>query len=120
MLKGFLDVSRPEDLNILEKSLTPVLLCWYASIGDVKAMKELISLGVDLNLHDYDKRTALHLAAAEGQNKILDLLLVHNVDIKFDYRNETPFIDAIRSHSTSIVKRLVAKYGQADTSKMSP
>jgi hypothetical protein len=34
-LKNFLDVNRPEDLNILEKSLTPVLLCWYASIGDI-------------------------------------------------------------------------------------
>jgi hypothetical protein len=53
-LKNFLDVNRPEDLNTLEKSLTPVLLCWYASVGDIKSLKELIDLGVDLNLHDYD------------------------------------------------------------------
>jgi hypothetical protein len=49
-LTDFLDINRPEDLNILEKTLTPVLLCWYASIGDVKQLKELIDLGVDLNL----------------------------------------------------------------------
>jgi ankyrin repeat protein len=50
----------------LEKSLLPVLLCWYASIGDNKSLKELIELGVDLNLSDYDNRTCLHLAAAEN------------------------------------------------------
>ena len=84
-------------MNILEKSITPVLLCWYASIGDVKSLKELIDLGVDLNLEDYDKRTALHLAVAECQNKVLDLLCIHNVNLKHDLRGETAFFDAIRS-----------------------
>ena len=42
-------------------------MCWYASIGDIKSLKEFIDLGVDLNLGDYDNRTALHLAAAENQ-----------------------------------------------------
>ena len=42
-------------------------MCWYASIGDTKSLKEFIELGVDLNLGDYDNRTALHLAAAENQ-----------------------------------------------------
>ena len=60
-------IKKPEDLNVLEKSLIPVLLCWYASIGDTKTLKEFIELGVDLNLGDYDNRTALHLAAAENQ-----------------------------------------------------
>lgn len=77
-LTTFLDINRPEDLNILEKSLTPVLLCWYASVGDVKQLKELIELGVDLNLQDYDYRTALHLAVAENQVKTIELLQFHN------------------------------------------
>lgn len=32
----FLNINRPEDLNVLERTLTPVLLCWYASVGDLK------------------------------------------------------------------------------------
>lgn len=35
-LSSSLNVSKPEDLNKLEKVLTPVLLCWYASTGDIK------------------------------------------------------------------------------------
>ena len=84
-------MNRPEDLTVLERSLTPVLLCWYASIGDVKSLKELIDLGVDLNLQDYDKRSALHLAVAENQGKVLDLLIFHNVELRHDHRGATAF-----------------------------
>jgi glutaminase len=107
-----LEISKPEDLNLLEKSLTPVLLCWYASVGDLSSLKELIDLGVDLNLHDYDKRTALHLASAENQHQIIDLLCLHEVELKMDYRGETAFHDAIRADSLLTVRRLKAKFSQ--------
>lgn len=71
MLSSQLNVKRPEDLNKLEKSLTPVLLCWYASTGDIKQLKKLVSLGVNINSADYDGRTALHLASAEEQVEVL-------------------------------------------------
>ena len=115
-LATFLDINRPEDLNILEKFLTPVLLCWYASVGDVKQLKELIELGVDLNLQDYDQRTAMHLAVAENQIKTIELLQFHNARMKNDHRGETPFNDAIRAENTEIIAMLKAKYGKADVS----
>ena len=117
-LTNFLDFSSPEDLNKLEKSLTPVLLCWYASIGDLTSLKELIELGVDLNLKDYDNRSALHLAAAEDQIKVLDLLCIHNVEIFPDKRGECPFFDAIRSESFEAMMQLKHKFGQADISRL--
>jgi hypothetical protein len=48
-LSQYLNIKTPEDLKNLEKSLMPVLLCWYASIGDIQSLEQLIKLGVDLN-----------------------------------------------------------------------
>ena len=42
-------------------------LTYAASHGDLKTIKLLASLGVDLGRADYDGRTALHVAAADGQ-----------------------------------------------------
>ncbi|KAH8071808.1 serine/threonine kinase [Aureococcus anophagefferens] len=41
-------------------------LCEAARHGDTATLRELIDGGADVTAGDYDKRTALHLAAAEG------------------------------------------------------
>lgn len=115
-----MSLDKPEDLTILEKSLAPVLLCWYASIGDVDSLKELINLGVDINLQDYDNRSAIHLAAGENQFKILELLFIHNAQLKHDIKGETAMYDAIRADSLKTIKLLRAKYGAADITRISP
>ena len=86
--------------------MAPVLLCWYASIGDINSIKELIALGVDINAADYDNRTALHLAAAQNKLEILELLIFHNVLLKTDNMGETAFMDAIRSGSLHAITLL--------------
>ena len=45
-------------------------LCEAASEGDVDAIKMLLKNGVSPDAGDYDSRTALHLACAEGQMKV--------------------------------------------------
>ena len=45
-------------------------LCEAASGGDVDAIKMLLKNGVSPDAGDYDSRTALHLACAEGQMKV--------------------------------------------------
>jgi len=45
-------------------------LCAAAGSGDLSQVKRLIDNGVDPNKGDYDRRTALHLAAAEGNDKV--------------------------------------------------
>ena len=40
--------------------------CERASAGDVKGVQALLDAGHDVNSRDYDNRTALHLAAANG------------------------------------------------------
>lgn len=51
------------------------LLLSSASKGDVAGVKQLLDEGASINSSDYDKRTALHLAASEGHVPVVELLL---------------------------------------------
>ena len=43
------------------------------STGDLEGLRKII-VKVDVNCSDYDKRTPLHLAAAEGHLEVVELL----------------------------------------------
>ena len=55
-------------------------MCNYASSGDDGNLLLLLNNGVDPNLGDYDSRTALHIAAAEGHDQIAELLMRFKAD----------------------------------------
>jgi len=77
-----------------------VELCNAAAGGDVPRMKALIENGANPNAGDYDARTALHLAASNGETSALDYMLRHlSVDINvnpLDRLGGTPIEDAYR------------------------
>ncbi|XP_069107209.1 glutaminase kidney isoform, mitochondrial-like isoform X1 [Argopecten irradians] len=52
-----------------------VKLLFSAYNGDVTAIRRYALLGVNLNQQDYDGRTALHVAAAEGHMNVVSYLL---------------------------------------------
>ena len=53
----------------------------FAAIqGDVETMRGLLQRGLPINTTDYDGRTTLHLAALEGNMKVMEALLAANAD----------------------------------------
>jgi len=70
-------------------------LCYAASIGDLSSVKELLMAGLDVKSTDYDKRTPLHLAAAEGRLKVTQFLLDSGADPHVEDRwGVTPLVEA--------------------------
>ncbi|XP_049533888.1 glutaminase liver isoform, mitochondrial isoform X1 [Anopheles darlingi] len=59
------------------KGLSVVNLLFSAAIGDVTALRRHKLSGMDITLSDYDGRTALHLASAEGHFECVRFLLEH-------------------------------------------
>uniref|UniRef100_A0AC35U614 Glutaminase n=1 Tax=Rhabditophanes sp. KR3021 TaxID=114890 RepID=A0AC35U614_9BILA len=93
-----------------------VTLLFAAKIGDLNTIRRFYMQGVDLNTLDYDKRSALHLAAAEGRSELVRFLIrVAKVDYEGKDRwNRTPLDDAIMfEHETciSILKNAIENKG---------
>jgi len=91
-------------------AVTLIHLCYAAGKGDLASVKKIIEeQGVDVNKADYDGRTALHLAASEGQMEVVKYLLSKNANVGFKDRwGGTPFSDAQRGHFDEICEFLVA------------
>tara|TARA_B100000123_G_C25687660_1_gene409301 strand:- start:517 stop:966 length:450 start_codon:yes stop_codon:yes gene_type:complete len=84
-----------------------IALIYAASHGDIDEIKKIEAKGIDLNSADYDGRTALHLAASEGQQEVVEYLIQRNVkgDLK-DRWGGTPVKDAKRVKNVKIVQLL--------------
>jgi glutaminase len=72
-------------------------MIWAASCGDLNAMRRLVAQGVSLEKADYDRRTPLHLAAAEGHDHVVQYLIAQGVDLDPQDRwGHTPLDEAVR------------------------
>jgi glutaminase len=49
-------------------------------------LRKLVGRGADVNAFDYDKRSALHLAAAEGHAEAVSFLVEHKANVNCDDR----------------------------------
>jgi ammonium transporter Rh len=84
-----------------------------ASRGNTHLIDSLLQNHQGENLHassaDYDKRTALHLAASEGLLDCVKFLVEKKADINTKDRwNGTPLDDAVRQRHDAVVEYLVA------------
>jgi ankyrin repeat protein len=89
-----------------------------ASAGDIDEVKAFLDFGnIDLNKGDYDKRTALHLAAGEGHLNIVRILCEAGANTNVEDRwGHRPIDDAssAKRNSNEIMK-LLLKYGAEST-----
>lgn len=68
----------PEDDEELH---LPELIYW-ASLGDLEQVQQLLSAGVDVNLQDDEGYSALHAAAENGYLELVKFLLEQGADAK--------------------------------------
>jgi len=73
-------------------------LCALAQEGKTEAVELHHLAGVDLNLGDYDKRTALHLAAAENHTETVKAILAGGGNPKQEDRFGTTPLDEAKKH----------------------
>ncbi|WP_372370245.1 glutaminase A [Candidatus Uabimicrobium sp. HlEnr_7] len=106
-LTGISEKKNPRLDRIQTKSQKIDELIWAASKGDLGAIQRLDVCEVDLNGMDYDGRTPLHLAAAEGRKNIVEYFVKRNVNLNLQDRwGGTPLDDAIGQNHQEIVNLL--------------
>lgn len=82
-------------------------LCWAAHQGDNHEISRLVASNVDVNGADYDGRTALHIAVAEGHLSTVRFLLSLSADKTAEDRwGSTPLDEATRAGHDHITKIL--------------
>jgi len=94
-------------------------LLYTASKGDGALLMKIVGQGVvSINDGDYDKRTALHIAAAEGHFELVKTLVEAGADINsMDRWGGTPLDDAIRhgfERVAAFLKKNGAKHGRTN------
>ncbi|XP_028791056.1 potassium channel AKT2/3 [Neltuma alba] len=96
-----IDLSREEDPN------TAVNLLHVASTGNAAFLEELLKAGLDSGVTDSKGRTPLHIAALNGHEECVKVLLNHacNIHAK-DINGNTALWDAIASKRHSIFRIL--------------
>ena len=101
----------PRHRGMQALSLYMTELIFAASYGDLDDIMKLNARGFDLSVADYDKRTALHLAASEGHLHVVRYLVNyykrHQLSISPQDRwGGTPLQDAIRNGHSLVQKYL--------------
>ena len=91
--------------------LSSTALCDAAARGDVAVLQAIADAGGDVNLGDYDRRTAMHLAASEGLLEVVTYLVeqLSANHSPLDRWGGTPLDDALRHRHTAVADYLQSK-----------
>jgi len=93
----------------MKESLAASTLCQVVYDGDTLMLKRLLKAKIQVNASDYDKRTACHIAASEGNLAALRLLAEAGADLALEDRwGNTTRSEAERAKAGQILDYLNA------------
>jgi ankyrin repeat protein len=96
----------------MKEELAASTLCQAVFDNDMSLLSRLLKAGIQVNAADYDKRTAAHIAAAEGNLDALKLLHDFGADFTVSDRwNNTLEIEATRSNISEVLEYLCSLKG---------
>jgi ankyrin repeat protein len=102
-------VSNKAKFGVENQVATGELICRAGFDGDEEMMERLLRAGADPDSCDYDKRTGLHLASAEGKLGIVKILCEKGATLGFKDRWGTDaLIESTKHKQSEVVKYLVA------------
>ncbi|KAL8130423.1 hypothetical protein V2J09_019578 [Rumex salicifolius] len=116
----FLDLTDESSEGIKEDSEcdeipAEVKLIYAVHEGDLEEVEELLVSGAQVNYKDIDDRTAMHVAACQGYQEVVELLIHHGADIDaIDKWGSTPLADAIHYKNHCVIT-LLEKHGANPT-----
>lgn len=95
------------EMSFIQASLLPVLMNSAAGQGMVKELTSMLDDGADIDCTDYDRRSPLHVAAADGRLATVRLLVQRGANVNLiDRHGFTPLRDAIRGEHDDVVEFL--------------
>lgn len=103
-----LQISTPQELSQLGNTLFPAMVNASVIANDIQKVDVLKGYGADLSAVNYDRRTALHVAAAEGNVDMVRHLLLNGAAVHIrDRYDRTPLLEAISHDNHEIIKLLM-------------
>ncbi|VVC29761.1 Hypothetical protein CINCED_3A023419 [Cinara cedri] len=105
--RTLLHVNGSQELITLGGVLFPAMLGNAVVRSDLSKLDELKGFGADFSAQNADGRTALHLACALGDVRIVRYLLLNGASVHIkDHFERTPLIDAVENDRDEVVALL--------------
>lgn len=103
-----LHLSTPKELEQLGAVLFPAMLNASVVARDINKIDTLRTYGANLSAINYDLRTALHIACAEGSEEVVKHLLLNGAAVHIrDRHDRSPLTEAINNDHHQIIKLLL-------------
>ena len=104
VLVGCATTQSPEALSTRAPAISIRQAAWD---GDIKAVKQHLAAGVDVDEKDLYGETSLHYAADKGHKEIVELLIANGADVNVKEK-DTPMHKAAMNGHKEIIELLIA------------